>query len=197
MSEDVNWFEDVGRRNFHKYLLPSFANKSISCLQIGVYTGNASMWLFDNLLNNSDSVLVDVDMWESSDEPIYHEMNWPAVEGLYDSRTQVARESKKIIKYKGTSDSFFKNNDQTYDFIYIDGDHSAYQVLKDAVAAYECLNPNGILAFDDYLWTSSLGPLNEPGMAIDAVSKIYEGKLNLLHQKYQCWYRKHGDKNNE
>lgn len=194
MTEYVNWFENDGQKNFYTHLLPNFADKSISCLQIGAYTGDASVWLYNNLLSNSNSVLVDVDTWEGSDEPVHHEMNWLTVEALYDAKTYVARESKKIIKYKGTSDSFFKNNIQTYDFIYVDGDHTAYQVLKDAVSAYECLKPNGIIAFDDYLWTANLGPLNEPRMAIDAFSNVYRDKLDLLLQDYQCWYKKHKEK---
>jgi predicted O-methyltransferase YrrM len=42
---------------------------------------------------------------------------------------------------------------QTYDFIYVDGDHTAYGVIKDAIASYECLNVGGIIAFDDYQWS--------------------------------------------
>jgi predicted O-methyltransferase YrrM len=159
-------------------------------LQIGAYTGDASVWLYNNILKSSDSVLVDVDTWEGSEEPVHYEMNWHTVESLYDAKTSAGKADKKIIKYKGTSDSFFQNNREVYDFIYIDGDHTAYGVLKDAVAAYESLKVGGIVAFDDYQWSAGLGHLKEPKLAIDAFGTIYKDRLQLLLQDYQCWYKK-------
>ncbi len=190
MDEYVNWFKSDGLKNFTEHLLLNFAEKSIRCLQIGAYAGDASVWLYNNLLKNSDSVLIDVDTWEGSDEPIHKKMNWYTVENIYDAKTKEGRDFKKIIKYKGTSDSFFRNNRQKYDFIYVDGDHTAYGVLKDAVASYECLNINGIIAFDDYQWSAGLGTIKEPKMAIDAFDNIYKDRLELILQDYQCWYRK-------
>jgi hypothetical protein len=190
INEQPNWFANDGQKNFSTHILQNFAGKAIRCLQVGAYTGDASVWLYDNFLKDSDSVLIDVDTWEGSEEPVHYEMNWNTVESLYDAKTYAGRSDRKIIKYKGTSDSFFKNNMQTYDFIYIDGDHTAYGVLKDAVAAYECLNLGGIIAFDDYQWSAGLGAIKEPKMAIDAFSNIYEDKIELVLKDYQCWYRK-------
>lgn len=190
MDQYVNWFQNDGQKNFYTHLLKDFAGKPIRCLQIGVYTGDASVWIYDNLLTDPASVLIDVDTWEGSEEPVHYEMNWHTVESLYDTKTKVGQESKKIVKYKGTSDSFFKDNMQSYDFIYVDGDHTAYGVLKDAVAAYECLNVGGIIAFDDYQWSAGLGPLKEPKMAIDAFINIYGDKIVKVLKGYQYWCKK-------
>jgi predicted O-methyltransferase YrrM len=186
----VNWFLNDGEGNFLKFLLPEFSNKKIRCLQIGAYTGDASVWMNNNILKHPESVLVDVDTWEGSEEPVHYEMNWHTVEALYDTKTVQSRTSRKIIKYKGTSDSFFANNREKYDFIYIDGDHTSYGVIKDAVSAYECLNIGGIIAFDDYEWSAGLGVLNEPKLAIDAFWNIYQDRLELILRDYQCWFRK-------
>lgn len=190
MTQYVNWFSNDGQNNFSAHLLHSFSSRSSRYLQIGAYTGDASVWLYENILKHSNSVLIDVDTWEGSEEPVHYEMNWHTVESLYDSKTFTARAGRKIIKYKGTSDNFFKNNREMYDFIYIDGDHTAYGVLKDAVAAYECLNVNGIIAFDDYQWSAGLGAIKEPKMAIDAFSSIYADKLEEMFSGYQCWFKK-------
>lgn len=192
MNETTNWFVNDGQKNFYMHLLRNYSGKPMKALQIGAYTGDASVWLYENLLSHPDSVLVDVDTWEGSDEPLHHEMNWSTVENLYDSKTKQGQEENKIIKYKGTSDDFFKNNKETYDFIYVDGDHTAYGVIKDAISSYECLNIGGIIAFDDYQWSAGLGPLKEPKMAIDAFSSIYRDRLQLVLQEYQAWYRKIG-----
>jgi hypothetical protein len=190
MNNYVNWFVNDGQPNFQEHLSGLDKFKPVRCLQIGAYTGDASVWLYNNILTHAESVLIDVDTWEGSEEPVHYEMDWHTVESLYDSKTFSGRNNRKIIKYKGTSDSFFKNNVEKYDFIYIDGDHTSYGVIKDAVAAYECLNVNGIIAFDDYEWSAGLGTLNEPKLAIDAFWNIYQGRIELILRGYQCWFRK-------
>lgn len=192
MSDYANWFVNDGQKNFENHLLNLNNHGPIRCLQIGAYTGDASVWLYNNILKSSDSVLVDVDTWEGSEEPVHYEMNWHTVESLYDAKTSGGRADRKIVKYKGTSDNFFQNNRELYDFIYIDGDHTSYGVIKDAVAAYECLNVGGIIAFDDYEWSAGLGVLNEPKLAIDAFWNIYQGRIELILRGYQCWFRKVG-----
>lgn len=190
MTEELpNWFNTGNRPQAFKERLYQYAGSDVSFLQIGAYTGDATMWMLEHIIFNSGT-LTDVDTWEGSDEPAHKDMNWSSVEDVYDERTLQAQDKGHLIKYKGTSDEFFKTNTKTYDFIYIDGDHTAYGVLKDAVNAYECLNIGGILAFDDYTWTAGLGEVNEPKMAIDAFEKIYRDRISPTHKDYQAWYRK-------
>jgi len=192
MSTLPNWFAKDGQENFENIVLPDYGGKNIRALQIGAYTGDASVWLYNNVLRGTDSVLVDVDTWEGSDEVAHHALDWGTVESVYDAKILVARNEKKIIKVKLTSDHFFRNNQEKFDFIYIDGDHTAYGVLKDAVNAYECLKPWGILAFDDYQWSGGDGPEDRPGMAIDAFLGIYKNKIEVIIKDYQCWVTKAG-----
>ncbi len=192
MSTLPNWFAKDGQENFENIVLPDYGGKNIRALQIGAYTGDASVWLYNNVLRGTDSVLVDVDTWEGSDEVAHHALDWGTVESVYDAKILVARNEKKIIKVKLTSDHFFRNNQEKFDFIYIDGDHTAYGVLKDAVNAYECLKPWGILAFDDYQWSGGDGPEDRPGMAIDAFLEIYKNKIEVIIKDYQCWVTKVG-----
>jgi predicted O-methyltransferase YrrM len=192
MSNLPNWFANDGQPNFVDYVYPEFKGRSARFLQIGSYTGDASIWLYENLLKNTDSVLVDVDTWEGSDEKVHHQMNWATVETVYDAKTLTGRNQRKILKYKGTSDSFFKNNRELYDFVYVDGDHTAYGVMKDATAAYECLKVGGILAFDDYSWSGADDLADRPQMAIDAFMQIYRKRVTLIHRGYQLWVKKLG-----
>lgn len=185
-----NWFVTDGVHNFLAHLVKDYKDKPVRFLQVGAYTGDASIWLAENVLTHPDSVLIDIDTWEGSDEPVHHNLNWNSIEKFYDAKTFEYQKKRKIIKYKGTSDSFFRNNREKYDFIYVDGDHTAYGVIKDAVNSYECLNLNGILAFDDYEWSAGLGLHNEPKMAIDAFFNIYQEKVRLIVKEYQCWFRK-------
>ena len=190
MNQYPNWFANDGEPNFVKHVGSRFSGKPVRCLQIGAYTGDASVWMLNNILTDSDSVLIDVDTWEGSAEPEHYKMNWITVESMYDTKTRHGKELRKIIKYKGTSDSFFANNREKYDFIYIDGDHTAYGVIKDAIAAYECLNVGGVLAFDDYQWTGAEDLADRPAMAIDAFLGIYGARVEILTKEYQCWVKK-------
>jgi len=192
MTQDdlPNWFKSDGQKNFEEILLPRFKERDARYLQIGAYTGDASIWLYEHLLKDTDSVLVDVDTWEGSDEVAHHAMNWDTVENVYDVKTVHARKERKIIKVKLTSDYFFKNNREQFDFIYVDGDHTAYGVIKDAVNAYECLKPGGIIAFDDYQWMGAKDPADRPQMAINAFLAIYRKKVNVLVNGYQLWVQK-------
>lgn len=190
MTDIPNWFANDAARNFSLYL-PRFASKETKLLQIGAYSGDASDWISKNITNTHDkSFLIDVDTWEGSDEPIHKAMDWKSVEDIYDEKTKEYRDSGKIKKFKGTSDQFFKDNTEMFNFIYIDGDHTAYGVLKDAVNAYECLSVDGIVAFDDYKWSAGLGPLKEPRAAIDSFLHLYQDRIDIIYKDYQVWYRK-------
>lgn len=186
-----NWFLQGGaQHNFAKYL-PELLDRPISALQVGAYTGDATVWLFENLLSrNENSSLVDVDTWGGSDEPEHKAMDWQSVESVYDSKTNHYLESGKLCKVKSTSDEFFDTNEATYDFIYIDGDHTAASVLKDGVNAVKFINPKGILAFDDYMWRSGRGASYDPYPSIDAIMTAFQSDFETMEVGLQVWLRR-------
>ena len=186
-----NWFLQGGaQHNFAKYL-PELLDRPISALQVGAYTGDATVWLFENLLSrNENSSLVDVDTWGGSDEPEHKAMDWQSVESVYDSKTNHYLESGKLCKVKSTSDEFFDTNEATYDFIYIDGDHTAAAVLKDGVNAVKFINPKGILAFDDYMWRSGRGASYDPYPSIDAIMTAFQSDFEIMEVGLQVWLRR-------
>ena len=86
--------------------------------------------------------------------------------------------------------TFFKENTLTYDFIYIDGDHDADQVLRDAIHAFEVLNPKGIIAFDDYEYFPQYPDYKKPKTAIDSFISCYADQINIIRCHKQCWIQK-------
>lgn len=182
-----NWFDITARANFERFLIP-LSGKKLTALQIGAYTGDATEWLFTNVLSHSESSLEDVDTWQGSNEKVHRQMNWPSIESVYDSRTE--RFIPKLTKHKSTSDEFFKTNFRTFDFIYIDGDHTAAAVLKDGVNAVAAVAPSGIIAFDDYTWRSGKGPKFDPQPAIDEIVGRFAADFEVLEAGAQVWLRK-------
>ena len=98
----------------------------------------------------------------------------------------------RVIKCKMDSHKFLMHSDnkKIYDFIYIDGDHTAESVFKDAMLSWKALKPGGIMAFDDYEWSSELPFGQQPKPAVDLFLTLMKEHLELLESGSQVWIRK-------
>jgi len=195
MTDFPNWFDITAKDNFEKFLTPLAQYEALQLLQIGAFTGDASLWLVKSLCTDPFTRLDDVDTWAGSDEQVHEAMDFAEVEQVYDEKTAPWRETGQLDKYKTTSDDFFKNAPESlrYNFIYIDGDHTARQVIRDAINAHRHLAVGGILAFDDYTWDSGKGELENPKPAIDAFVYLHNDRYELLARNAQVWLRKTAD----
>lgn len=182
-----NWFNQnikIFEKNLNHYKHVS----NLKFLQIGAYTGDASKWILENILTNKTSILIDVDTWTGSEEEIHKTFNWNEVYSLYNSRMSKFSNS---IKYVGTSKSYLQSCNVEFDFIYIDGDHTAEAVYQDATFSFPFLKNNGIMAFDDYLWSHDTKlPELEPKMGIDRFLVEHEKDIEVLSHGYQVWIKK-------
>jgi predicted O-methyltransferase YrrM len=182
-----NWF-DGQRYNFEDQLTHLADRPDLRFLQIGAYTGDASVWLCENILTNPTSVLIDVDTWEGSDESEHSKIDFDRVLAYYEARIT---KYQKVIRLKMTSDKYFTGEIAAkFDFIYIDGDHTAAQVERDAENAWKLLKSGGIIAFDDYLWGQDLPEHTTPKPAIDRFLLTHTNEYQILVDSYQVWLRK-------
>lgn len=174
-----NWFNSV-KHNFR-----NVPQDPLRVLQIGVYTGDATQWLLDN----RDIVFIhDVDTWEGSHEKVHKNIDFNEVEQLYNSRFS---ENPKVFKYKMTSDKFFQEvSVKNYNFIYIDGNHTALQTALDGLNAFKLLESGGILAFDDYQWEHGGSPFLEPKRGVDGFLDICKDHYEIIVKGYQVWIKK-------
>jgi hypothetical protein len=182
-----DWFSS-NTNVFKKFLNHYFDLPNLKFLQIGAYTGDASLWLLKNILINNSSILIDVDTWQGSEEGIHKKFDWSDVESTYDKKVS---DYTNIIKYKTTSTEYLSNCLERFDFIYIDGDHTADGVYSDAILSFPLLKDKGIMAFDDYLWHhESNNPILEPKNGIDKFLSEQKDSINTLHMGYQVWIEK-------
>jgi len=182
-----NWF-DGQRYNFEEQLTYLAGKPDLRFLQIGAYTGDASVWLCENVLTDPTSILIDVDTWAGSDESEHNRIDFEKVLAYYEAR--ITR-YQKVVRLKMTSDKYFTGEIAAqFDFIYIDGDHTAAQVERDANSAWSLLRAGGILAFDDYLWGRDLPPETTPKPAIDKFLLDKQDEYVQLVDSYQVWLRK-------
>jgi hypothetical protein len=71
-----DWFSMTAKPNFEQFLIPLAGQDNLTFLQLGAYTGDASLWLLDNVLTGQNSILIDVDTWQGSDEEVHKQMNF-------------------------------------------------------------------------------------------------------------------------
>jgi predicted O-methyltransferase YrrM len=75
------------------------------------------------------------------------------------------------------------NDEEPFDFIYIDGSHQAADVLLDACLAFKLLRKGGVLCFDDYTWKYPIehgGILMSPKMGIDSFLNVHHDQVRYL-----------------
>lgn len=181
------WFDGYASEAFTRHLTPLAHKPNLKFLQIGVFAGSASVWLCENVLTDPSSTLDDVDGWTGSED--INSVAFTDVEAEYDRRMSGR---PNVHKHKMPSDAFFASTppEPTYDFAYVDGDHRAYPVLKDAIGAYERVKVGGILAFDDYKWSLGQGPTHDPCTGINAFYHVCHDRLEPLEADLQVWFRK-------
>jgi len=195
VAEFPDWFSAYAKPNFEKYLIPLAGQRNFKCLQLGVYTGDASVWLLENVLTGGvGNTLIDVDTWEGSDEAAHESLDFNEVFDSY---------CKKVLSFRPTVSWFRKSTfeylvdqygydwaDLHYDFIYVDADHTAVGVLLDAELSWPLLKSGGIMAFDDYQWGAHLPASKSPKLGIDLFLERHAGEYEVLEQGLQVWLRK-------
>ena len=182
----VDWFS-FNIPVWTKYLDHIKNKPDLMFLEIGSFEGRSATWLLENILTHKTSKIVCVDTFDGSVEHIDDPELNKLLPTLYDTFCHnISSFSDQVIIKRGKSQDILKHIDQLFDFIYIDGDHTAVAVLEDAVLSFALLKPGGILIFDDYMWGVDLADKtkrnpNIPKNAIDVFLMIYADKLDILY----------------
>lgn len=152
----------------------------LRALEIGCFEGRSACWFVDHILTGEGSRLDCVDPWSNA---------MSEVERRFDHNT--ADRPGKIDKHRVTSFDWLiaqnaRKSPPQYDFIYLDGDHRASNVLSDLVLSWPLLRPGGILICDDYLLKKAG---QEPKQAID---RFFDCRRDWkpVHRGYQWIVRK-------
>lgn len=166
-------------------------------LEIGSFEGRSTVWIMENMMQQGDYTLC-IDTWEGGEE--HGAENMDEVFDRFKANIQAAREKtgiKDVGHHRATSTQGLADElcewSGTYDFIYIDGSHTAPDVLTDACMAWPLLKPKGIMVFDDYMWGSPRDILHRPKPAIDAFCNIFAETAEIVHVGYQLAVRKKGE----
>jgi len=122
-------------------------NNVNNILEIGSYEGRSAIFFLKKFKNTK---ITCVDTWSGSDE--HDKTIFADIEKNFDLNTNFFLKENRVKKFKMTSNEFFEKNDDKFDLIFVDGDHTASQVLKDLKNSWNILIDGGYLILDDYLW---------------------------------------------
>ena len=185
-----DWFSITAKPNFEQFLIPLAGQDNFRCLQLGVYTGDASVWLLENVLIHTNTTLVDIDTWEGSNETAHKSISFSAVYEVYKKRMEPYPNVRSV---RNTTYNFLMSNQERsnlFNFIYIDADHTTVGVLMDAELSWPLLKKGGIMAFDDYTWGAHLPPHKRPKLGIDLFLERHLGEYEVLVANAQVWIKK-------
>jgi predicted O-methyltransferase YrrM len=156
-------------------------------LEIGTFEGRYTLWLADNYSSNIHTI-----------DPFKANLNQPSQE-IFDKiehnwliNLSKCKNKNKIFFYKDYSFNVLLKMIDTgikFDFIYIDGCHSAFTVLEDLVLSFRLLKNNSIMLIDDAVnWRAKdpitkqiiEDPASNPKLAVDSFTQIYRGQISIL-----------------
>jgi predicted O-methyltransferase YrrM len=171
-----NFYRQGADTYFKKHLSHLINIPNLRFLEIGSYAGSSAIGVIEDILIDTSSTLTCVDIWYS-----------PFAEKKFDDVTE--KYSNQIVKQVAFSKDWLNDNqDKEFDFIYIDGDHSAEAVKIDMELSWKILKIDGIMALDDYNYPHPRGEKYNPKSAID--NFIESVNSEVLEISEQVWLRK-------
>ena len=143
---NIDWFKGSAYHWNQVFIKFNLYNKSLNILEIGSYEGFSALFFLKKFKNSKISC---VDPWIDYDENIKD--NFKEIENRFDKNLSIYKD--RLTKFKMFSNQFFdkKFNNETYDIIYVDGDHHFKTVYKDLINSFKLLKVDGFLIVDDFL----------------------------------------------
>lgn len=185
----ADWFTN-GLINF-EYAKAQMDAPPDSILEIGCHEGRSTCWMLENLLAQ-DGTITCIDPFANEPLSAFRNEHPPEnriIEEIFRHNTDLVKKSDQTIRLMPTL-SFYAlaeliTEQAQFDFVYVDGSHSADEVLADAVMAFGLLKKNGYMIFDDYLWMAAADSLDRPKMSIDAFVNMFQKHIEVKMINYQ------------
>ena len=157
--------------------------KEIRYLEIGSFEGRSAVFVGE--LDNIKEITC-IDTFEGSDE--IKGINFDLVYENCSVNLNKLKIPHKLIK--DTSHNFFKNNNNKFNVIYIDGSHFYEDVKKDFINSMNCLEEDGILICDDFYWFFYEKIEQNPIGAILECYEYFKKDLDILFINHQIIFKK-------
>lgn len=162
-------------RPFNQYLKQKFNDKAIKGIEIGVFKGNNALEILNHV---NISKLYLIDPFETHSK--YN--NWDDYEGLVRKKlSSFSNFYKLFVDFSYNVVNVFDDN--SLDFVYIDGDHCYEAVKKDIKLFYPKIKEGGIIGGHDYT-------PRYPGVARAVLEFQDEMSIQVRGVKNDFWFEK-------
>jgi predicted O-methyltransferase YrrM len=162
-------------------------------LEIGCFEGRATVWMLQNGLADDGSITC-IDTFYGGEEHHEKQLDLTDLRQTFNANVAEVKKPNQGIEvldctsYEGLA--YCIDNNYKYDFIYIDGSHTAPDVLTDACMAFGMLKVGGIMLFDDYFWIDVPHILHRPKIAIDTFVNLFCEQCEPVVTGHQIGVRK-------
>ena len=151
-------------------------------LEIGSLEGRSSVWFLENV---KDCYITCIDTWAGGKDhdPNNKEIQFDRIKKNFDYNVSFFKNRVEAIQ----SSSFNALNqlilaDRQYDFIYVDGSHTAIDVNLDMILSFKLMKIGSVIYADDYYWGfSDRDVYDSPKLGIDSFVNVYANKLQPLY----------------
>jgi predicted O-methyltransferase YrrM len=172
--------------------------EDLRILEIGVFEGRSTCWLLQNHCRTKESKITVIDTFSGGVE--HQKMDLKGLRAVFEANIGCVKSQAEVEILQGDSLNELARlvyaGTEGYDFISVDASHQAPDVLADCVLAFKLLRRGGVMALDDYLWSSEAhgleDPLNSPKIAIDSFTNIFRRKIRIIPNLplYQLYLQK-------
>jgi hypothetical protein len=201
-TDNYEWIKNYFKKT-------AIIGKPLEFLEVGVFEGKSTIWFVDNILGMKAEGPEGTPYFGGS---VYRCIE-PDPAPNFEHNIGILRQRYPYVRIthnKEYSEHFLPKLissplDDPADYAsanlaYIDGDHNAQGVLRDAVMAWECLKVGGILLFDDYEMEATdpwhyishkefkehdRAKFRHPSIAIDAFLNVYRGLYEKVIDNFQ------------
>lgn len=188
-----DWFsQNIG--HFKNFASQYAGRSGVSYLEIGVWEGRSVVWLLQNILTGPACKIYAIDPWLpyqelNAQQQLLHnqaEQNFD-----HNARIAIGNRDVHLLKMKSKSAEAVREIEtETVDFAYIDGSHSAPDVLEDMVSVWRVLKRGGTMFCDDVTYGKFAGTNKDPRLAATAFTSCHRDDSIILAHDHALVIRK-------
>jgi hypothetical protein len=168
----TDWFANSNLRNNFKIVLENVTpTNKISILEIGSHEGASTIYFAHELLKNPESKLITVDPFSSVD---------PKVKDVFTQHISECPFSSQILHKEMLSSDFYSQNQDKFNFIYVDGSKEVDDIKVDFLNCLNIIEPSGIIWISNYAQPTPRGVLSHITPPEKYVPIIMDSSGNLV-----------------
>jgi len=165
-----NWTHDVPVGSRADFLAHIEACRPRTLLEIGAFEGTSAVALLREALRHRPGAhLTVVDPWDALSSVEFSPEQLAAAKATFDNNICSSGLAGHVVVRQDSSQRVLPEllrAGASFDFIYVDGSHRAFDVFLDLVLSWELLSPGGTLAIDDVGWGMDAPVLERPCAAV-------------------------------